>query len=141
MEFKEGHTVGIDLGTTFSSLAYLSDDGTPVPVENDEGGDETPSIIVLAESGHVVVGPNRMRAAMEDPKNVVERVKRHMGEDEEEYHKSFDGRTITPEFLSALILKKVKQDAEKKNRRDRQRRDYGSVLFQRRATQSDARCR
>ncbi|MFP6669422.1 MAG: Hsp70 family protein [Pirellulales bacterium] len=114
MEFKEGHTVGIDLGTTFSSLAYLSDDGTPVPVENDEGGEETPSIIVLAESGHVVVGPNRMRAAMEDPKNVVERVKRHMGEDEEEYHKSFDGRTITPEFLSALILKKVKQDAEKK---------------------------
>ncbi|SVE29177.1 uncharacterized protein METZ01_LOCUS482031, partial [marine metagenome] len=96
-----------------SSMAYLSDDGTPVPVENDEGGDETPSIIVLAESGHVVVGPNRMRAAMEDPKNVVERVKRHMGEDEEEYHKSFDGRTITPEFLSALILKKVKQDAEK----------------------------
>ena len=37
MEFKEGHTVGIDLGTTFSSIAHLSDDGTPVPVENDEG--------------------------------------------------------------------------------------------------------
>jgi molecular chaperone DnaK len=113
MEFKEGHTVGIDLGTTFSSLAYLSEDGTPVPVENDEGSEETPSVIVLAESGHVVVGPNRMRAAMEDPDNVVERVKRHMGEGEEDYEKEFDGRKITPEFLSALILKKVKQDAEK----------------------------
>ena len=67
MKFQEGRTVGIDLGTTFSTLAYLNDEGVPVPVVNDDGEQELPSLILLADSGHVVVGPNRMRAAMEDP--------------------------------------------------------------------------
>jgi molecular chaperone DnaK len=112
MEFKPGHTVGIDLGTTFSTLAQLDQDGNPVPIANDDDEVETPSLIVLAESGHVVVGPSRMRAAMEDPDHVVERVKRYMGN--VEYKRTFDGREITPEFLSALILKKLRQDAEKR---------------------------
>ena len=110
MEFKPGHTVGIDLGTTFSTLAQLDEHGNPVAIANDEDDVETPSLILLAHGGHVIVGPNRMRAAMEDPKNVVERVKRHMGSIE--YKRTFDGREITPEFLSALILKKLRQDAE-----------------------------
>ncbi|NIL98286.1 MAG: Hsp70 family protein [Planctomycetales bacterium] len=114
MEFQEGLTVGIDLGTTYSTLAYLDEEGEPIPVENEDGDCETPSLILLATTGHVVVGPNRMRAAMEDPKNVMERVKRHMGETEDDFNHTFDGRKITPEFLSALILKKLKQDAEKK---------------------------
>ncbi len=114
MEFKEGITVGIDLGTTFSSIAHLAEDGTPVPIANDEGDAETPSVIVLSETGHVVVGPNRMRAAMEDPQNVVDRVKRHMGDSDDQYNREFDGKKMTPEFLSALVLKKVKQEAEKK---------------------------
>jgi molecular chaperone DnaK len=113
MKFQEGRTVGIDLGTTFSTLAYLNEEGVPVPITNEDGDQELPSLILLANSGHVVVGPNRMRAAMEDPNNVVERIKRHMGETEDEYKKTFDGKEITPEFLSALILKKLKQDAEK----------------------------
>ena len=113
MKFQEGRTVGIDLGTTFSTLAYLNEEGLPVPIVNEDGEQELPSLILLANSGHVVVGPNKMRAAMEDPNNVVERIKRHMGETEEEYKKTFDGKEITPEFLSALILKKLKQDAEK----------------------------
>ncbi len=112
MEFKPGHTVGIDLGTTFSTLAHLDQDGNPVPIANDDDEVETPSLIVLAESGHVVVGPSRMRAAMEDPDHVVERVKRYMGN--VEYKRTFDGREITPEFLSALILKKLRQDGEKR---------------------------
>jgi molecular chaperone DnaK len=112
MEFKPGHTVGIDLGTTFSTLAILDEKGDPVAVANDDGDVETPSLIVLAESGHVIVGPNRQRAAMENPDNVVERIKRHMGD--EGFKRMFDGREITPEFLSALILKKLKQDAEKR---------------------------
>jgi molecular chaperone DnaK len=112
MEFLEGHTVGIDLGTTFSTLAYLDDQGNPQPVPNDDDDVETPSLILLAESGHVIVGPNRMRAAMEDPDNVVERVKRQMGN--VGFHRTFDGREITPEFLSALILKKLRQDAERR---------------------------
>ncbi|HEX3727293.1 MAG TPA: Hsp70 family protein, partial [Pirellulales bacterium] len=79
MEFKPGLTVGIDLGTTFSTLAVLDPEGNPVPVANDEDDVETPSLIVLADTGHVVVGPSRIRAAMEDPNNVVDRVKRFMG--------------------------------------------------------------
>lgn len=113
MKFKEGRTVGIDLGTTFSTLAYLDEEGLPVPVANEDGDQELPSLILLVDSGHVVVGPNRMRAAMEEPSHVVERIKRHMGETGDEYQQTFDGKEITPEFLSALILKKLKQDAEK----------------------------
>ena len=112
MRFKPGHTVGIDLGTTFSTLAMLDDNGDPKAIANEEGEFITPSLIVLAESGHVIVGPNRQRAAMENPENVVDRIKRHMGQ--EDYKRTFDGREITPEFLSALILKKLRQDAENK---------------------------
>jgi molecular chaperone DnaK len=112
MEFKPGHTVGIDLGTTFSTVAYLNEAGDPVAVANEDGQIETPSLVLLAESGHVVVGPSRTRAAMEDPNNVVERVKRYMGNTE--YKRTFDGHEITPEFLSALILKKLRQDGERR---------------------------
>jgi molecular chaperone DnaK len=112
MQFKEGQTVGIDLGTTFSTLAYLNENGDPVPVPNEDEQVETPSLIVLSESGHVIVGPNRSRAAMEDPQNVVECIKREMGS--ATYKRTFDGKEITPEFLSALILKKLRQDAEKR---------------------------
>src|SRR5882757_6107285 len=112
MEFKPGHTVGIDLGTTFSTLAQLDAEGNPVPIANDEDDVETPSLILLAENGHVIVGPSRNRAAMEDPSNVVDRVKRFMGN--ADFKRTFDGREITPEFLSALILKKLRQDAEKR---------------------------
>jgi len=112
MDFKPGLTVGIDLGTTFSAISILNENGDPVPIENEEDDVETPSLIVLASSGHVVVGPRRQRAAMEDPQNVVERIKRHMGA--VEFKRTFDGREITPEFLSALILKKLKQDAERR---------------------------
>ncbi len=112
MEFRPGRTVGIDLGTTFSTIAHLDEHGNPVAIPNEEDDVETPSLIVLAGSGHVVVGPSRMRAAMEPPENVVERVKRFMGNIE--YKKTLEGREITPEFLSALILKKLRQDAEKR---------------------------
>jgi molecular chaperone DnaK len=112
MEFKPGHTVGIDLGTTFSTLAQLDPEGNPVAIANEDDDVETPSLILLAESGHVIVGPSRTRAAMEDPEHVVDRVKRYMGNSE--YKRTFDGREITPEFLSGLILKKLRQDAEKR---------------------------
>jgi molecular chaperone DnaK len=112
MEFLEGQTVGIDLGTTFSTLAQLDENGDPVALPNDEDEVETPSLVLLSDSQHVIVGPNRMRAAMEDPDHVVERIKRRMGDSD--YHRTFDGREITPEFLSALILKKLRQDAEKR---------------------------
>jgi len=112
LEFQPGRTVGIDLGTTFSALAYVNDEGEPITVLNSDDEDETPSLILLADKGHVIVGASRMRAAMEDPEKVVERVKREMGETA--YKRTFDGREITPEFVSALILKKLRQDAEKR---------------------------
>jgi len=112
MEFKEGLTVGIDLGTTFSAIAHLDEQGNPIALANEDDEIETPSLILLADGGHVIVGPSRTRAAMEDPSHVVERVKRHMGTSE--YKRTFDGHEITPEFLSALILKKLRQDAEKR---------------------------
>ena len=110
MQFQAGHTVGIDLGTTFSSIAQVDAEGNPVALPNDDGDLETPSVVLLSEGGHVVVGPNRMRAALEEPDRVVECVKRHMGEG---YQREFQGRKLTPEFLSALILKKLRQDAER----------------------------
>ena len=112
MQFSLGNTVGIDLGTTFSTIAQVNNEGSPIPIPNEDDEVETASLILLAESGHVIVGPNRNRAAIEKPENVVERIKRHMGASE--FKRTFDGREITPEFISALILKKLKQDAEKK---------------------------
>ncbi len=112
MQFTEGNTVGIDLGTTFSTIAQVNNEGAPIPIPNEDDEVETASLILLAESGHVIVGPNRNRAAIEKPENVVERIKREMGTSE--FKRTFDGREITPEFISALILKKLKQDAERK---------------------------
>lgn len=112
MEFLPGNTVGIDLGTTFSTLAIVNEEGEPTPIPNEDDDVETASIILLAESKHVIVGPNRSRAAMEDPSNVIERIKRQMGS--VGYHRTFDGQEITPEFVSSLILRKLKQDCENK---------------------------
>lgn len=112
MHFEHGQTVGIDLGTTFSAIAQLNEEGTPVALPNEDDELETASLILLAANGRVIVGPNRARAAMEDPDRVVERIKRHMGCGD--YQRTFDGRPITPEFLSALILKKLCQDAAKR---------------------------
>jgi molecular chaperone DnaK len=112
MQFEKGQTVGIDLGTTYSTLAQLDDEGNPEALPNEDGDVETASLIVLGEGGSVIVGPSRMRAAMEDPENVVERIKRHMGD--HDFKRTYEGRAITPEFLSALILMKLRQDAEKR---------------------------
>ena len=96
----------------FSTIAQLDESGNPVALPNSDDFDETPSLILLTEDHHVIVGPSRMRAAMEDPDHVVERIKREMGD--VGFHRTVDGREITPEFLSALILKKLRQDAEKR---------------------------
>ncbi|MFH1924302.1 MAG: Hsp70 family protein [Planctomycetota bacterium] len=112
MHFEKGQTVGIDLGTTYSTLAQLDDEGNPVALPNEDGELETASLILLGEGGSVIVGPNRMRAAMEAPENVVERIKRHMGA--HDFKRDFEGRAITPEFLAALILMKLRQDGEKR---------------------------
>lgn len=106
-----GQTVGIDLGTTYSTIAQLNDEGQPISLLNTDGKKITPSVVLLGEDGHVLVGPSFERISLEQPDHVVEAVKRQMGN--KEWFKLYQNKKLTPEFISALILKKLKQDAEK----------------------------
>ena len=110
MKLLEGHTVGIDLGTTYSSIAQLDEAGNPEPILNADDRSITPSVVLLGDEGHVVVGPSFERSSIEDPDHIVEAVKRQMGN--KDYSVVYQGKKLTSEFLSALILKKLKQDAE-----------------------------
>ena len=110
MKLLDGQTVGIDLGTTYSSLAQLDNEGNPISLLNSDGKTTTPSVVLLGESGHVIVGPSPERISVENPDNIVEAIKRQMGS--KTWSKVYQGKKLTPEFISALILKKLKQDAE-----------------------------
>ena len=110
MQFLDGETVGIDLGTTYSAIAHLNDEGEPTILDNADDRPITPSVVLLGEGGRVMVGPSFERIALEKPENVVEAVKRQMGN--KGYYVVYQGKKLTPEFISALILKKLKQDAE-----------------------------
>ena len=103
-------TVGIDLGTTFSSIAYLDAHGKPVTVPNAQGELTTPSVVLFDKSGEVIVGREARRVALSEPARVAEDVKRYIGDSF--YPKLIDGKKLTPPSISALILKKLKQDAE-----------------------------
>ncbi|MGE0376175.1 MAG: Hsp70 family protein [Planctomycetaceae bacterium] len=111
MEFLEGQTVGIDLGTTYSAIAQLNEEGEPISLKNSDGDPITPSVVLLGDDGHVIVGPKPERMAIENPKNIVEAIKRQMGN--KDFFVPYQDKKLTPEFISALILKKMKQDAEK----------------------------
>lgn len=110
MKFLEGNTVGIDLGTTYSALAMLDKDGNPTVIPNADGRPITPSVVLLDED-RVVVGPSFERISCADPKSIVEAIKREMGN--KNFYVVYQNKKLTPEFISALILKKMKQDAEK----------------------------
>ena len=110
MKTRTGQTVGIDLGTAKSALAHLDYDGKPVLVRNSDGGMTLPSVVLLGQSGHVKVGLSRDRILLESHEDVVEAVKPQMGN--KNWHKMYMGKKLTPEFISALILKKLKQDSE-----------------------------
>jgi len=107
---QEGQTVGIDLGTTFSSIAQLDDSGAPQAIANSDGLTITPSVVILRDEGNVVVGPSFERISLETPDKIVEAIKREMGN--KEFHVVYQDQRLTPEFVSALILKKLKQDCE-----------------------------
>lgn len=110
MKFLEGRTVGIDLGTTYSAIAYMADDGNPTLANNADGRPITPSVVLL-EDDRVVVGPTFERISVASSNQIVEAIKREMGNSE--YHVMYQNKRLTPEFISALIIKKMKQDAEK----------------------------
>jgi len=110
MKFIEGHTVGVDLGTTYSAIAQMDPEGNPVSLNNADDRPITPSVVLLGDEGHVVVGPSFERSAIADPNKIIEAVKREMGN--KDYYVIYQNKKLTPEFISALILKKMKQDAE-----------------------------
>ena len=101
--------VGIDLGTTFSAIAHVNQHGVPEILPNAEGDRITPSVI-LFEDDDVIVGNYAKQAAVVYPEQVVEFVKRHMGDPNFSFR--YRGRDYTPEKLSSFILAKLKHDAE-----------------------------
>jgi len=104
--------IGIDLGTTFSAMAYLDVNGTPTTIANAEGELTTPSAVLFEKSGEIVVGREARRAALAEPASVAECVKRHIGDPF--YPKLINGNRFSPVEISALILVKLIQDARKK---------------------------
>jgi molecular chaperone DnaK len=104
--------IGIDLGTTFSAVAYLDANGTPTTILNAEGELTTPSAVLFEKSGDIVVGREARRAALAEPASVAECVKRHIGDPF--YPKLINGNRFSPIEISALILVKLIQDARKK---------------------------
>ena len=102
--------LGIDLGTTFSAMAVVDRFGKPVIVPNAEGQPTTPSVIHFYDRDSCVVGDEAVKMVVVDPANVVRFIKRNMGEPD--YTLEFFGRSYTPQELSAIILKKLKEDAK-----------------------------
>jgi molecular chaperone DnaK len=102
--------VGIDLGTTYSAVATLDDRGQPVTLPNRDGDMLTPSAVLLLDDGSAVVGQAALDVAQEQPDRVATLVKRRMGL--ESFGRPVAGRDFRPETLSAIILRKLVQDAE-----------------------------
>jgi len=104
--------IGIDLGTTFSAMAYLDPNGTPATIPNAEGDMTTPSVVLFEKSGDIVVGREARRAALSEPNSVAECAKRYIGDPY--YPKLINGSRFSPVEISALIIVKLIQDARKK---------------------------
>lgn len=100
--------IGIDLGTTNSCVAVM-EGGEPVVITNQEGARTTPSVVGFAKNGERLVGQLAKRQAVSNPENTVASIKRHMGED---YKVTIEGKSYTPQEISAMILQKIKADAE-----------------------------
>ena len=105
-----GKYIGIDLGTTFSCAAYINENGQPEIIPNSEGDTITPSS-VLFEDGTTIVGKEAKAQSLFDPENFEQFVKRHMGERDYTFITK-DGEKFSPESISAIILSKIKKDAE-----------------------------
>lgn len=103
-----GKVIGIDLGTTNSCVAVL-EGGDPVVIPNAEGNRTTPSIVAFTKNGERLVGETAKRQAITNPERTISSIKRHMGTS----HKvEIDGKTYMPQDISAMILAKLKADAE-----------------------------
>src|SRR5947208_1976168 len=104
--------VGIDLGTTFSAIAHIDAYGKPQIIPNTETERITPSVIFF-DNSHVIVGTVAKNNAVVEPEKIVDFVKREMGKPKDQFHREFSDKIYSAEELSALIIKKLKADAEK----------------------------
>lgn len=103
-----GKVIGIDLGTTNSCVAVL-EGGEPVVIPNREGARTTPSVVAFTKEGERLVGEPARRQAITNPERTISSIKREMGSD----HKvTIDGKSYSPQDISAIILQKLKADAE-----------------------------
>ncbi len=103
-----GKIIGIDLGTTNSCVAVM-EGGKPVVIANTEGIRTTPSIVAFTKNGERLVGDPAKRQAVTNADKTISSIKRHMGSD---YKVTIDGKNYTPQEISAMILQKLKADAE-----------------------------
>ena len=103
-----GKIIGIDLGTTNSCVAVM-EGGKPVVIPNAEGMRTTPSVVAFTKTGERLVGEPAKRQAVTNADRTISSIKRHMGTD---YKVSIDGKDYTPQEISAMILQKLKTDAE-----------------------------
>ena len=100
--------IGIDLGTTNSVVAVM-EGGEPTVITNTEGSRLTPSVVGFSKTGERLVGQLAKRQAVSNPENTIASIKRHMGEN---YTVDVQGKNYTPQEISAMVLQKLKEDAE-----------------------------
>jgi molecular chaperone DnaK len=105
-------SVGIDLGTTFSAIAHIDAYGKPQIIPNSESERITPSVI-LFDGSNAIVGSLAKQNAVAEPEKIVDFVKREMGKSKSQFHREFSSRIYSAEELAALIIKKLKNDAER----------------------------
>ena len=103
-----GKIIGIDLGTT-NSCVVVMEGGEPVVIPNAEGNRTTPSVVAFSKNGERLVGQIAKRQAVTNPENTVISIKRKMGTNEKV---NIDGDSFSPQEISAMILSKLKKDAE-----------------------------
>ena len=103
-----GKVIGIDLGTTNSCVAVM-EGGQPVVIVNTDGARTTPSVVGFAKTGERLIGEAAKRQAITNPDNTISSIKRHMGES---YKVTIEGKSYSPQEISAMILQKLKSDAE-----------------------------
>lgn len=100
--------IGIDLGTTNSVVAVM-EAGEPIIIPNAEGSRTTPSVVAFTKDGDRIVGQVAKRQAVTNPERTISSIKRHMGTD---YTVDIDGKKLTPQEISAMVLRKLKEEAE-----------------------------
>ena len=99
--------IGIDLGTTNSCVAVM-EGGESVIIPNDSGSRPTPSVVAFTKTGDRLIGQTAKRQAVVNPNRTISSIKRHMGSD---YHVNIDGKSYSPQEISAMILQQLKNDA------------------------------